>query len=47
MTPNWSKGAARPKASTLVGKLNGENITKDALVNLVRDTDAPITSGLI
>jgi len=46
MTPNWSKGA-RPKASTLVGKLNGENITKDALVNLVRDTDAPITQGLL
>ena len=46
MTPNWSKGA-RPKASTLVGKLNGENITKDALVNLVRDTDAPITQGLV
>jgi len=42
MTPNW-KGGKRPKSSQLVGKLNGENITKDALVNLVRDTDAPIT----
>jgi len=44
-TPNW-KGA-RPKASQLVGKLNGENITKEALVNLVRDTDAPITQSLL
>jgi hypothetical protein len=31
----------------LVGKLNGENITKGALVNLIRDTDAPITQSLI
>ena len=46
MTPNW-KGGARPKSSQLVGKLNGENITKEALVNLVRDTDAPITQSLI
>merc|ERR1719272_2458982 len=44
-TPNW-KGA-RPKASQLVGKLNAENITKEALVNLVRDTDAPITQSLL
>jgi len=45
-TPNW-KGGARPKSAQLVGKLNGENITKDALVNLIRDTDAPITQSLL
>jgi len=45
-TPNW-KGGARPKSSQLVGKLNGENITKEALVNLIRDTDAPITQSLL
>merc|ERR1712127_707416 len=45
-TPNW-KSQARPKSSQLVGKLNGENITKDALVNLIRDTDAPITQSLL
>ena len=31
----------------MVGKLNGENITKGALVNLIRDTDAPITQSLV
>lgn len=44
-TPGW-KGKA-PCPATLVGKLNGENITKEALVNLVRDSDAPITQGLV
>jgi len=44
-TPGW-KGKA-PCPATLVGKLNGENITKEALVNLVRDTDAPVTQGLL
>ena len=28
---------------TLVGQLNGNNITKQALVNLVRDAESPIT----
>jgi hypothetical protein len=46
MVPNW-KEKKGPKVASLVGKLNGENITKDALVNLVRDTDAPITQGLV
>ena len=46
MTPNWKRDS-RPKSSQLVGKLNGENITKEALVNLVRDTDAPITQSLL
>jgi len=45
-TPNWKKSGG-PKHAQLVGKLNGENITKDALVNLVRDTDAPITQSLL
>ena len=45
-TPQWKAGA-RPKSAQLVGKLNGENITKDALVNLIRDTDAPITQSLL
>jgi hypothetical protein len=45
-TPNWKRGS-RPTSTQLVGKLNGENITKGALVNLIRDTDAPITQSLI
>ena len=44
-TPNWSKKAQ--SMATLVGKLNGENITKEALVNLVKDTDSPVTAGLV
>jgi len=44
-TPTW-KGR-KPNDATLVGKLNGENLTKEALVNLVRDKDSPITSGLV
>jgi len=32
---------------TNVGKLNGENVTKEALVNLIRDTDSPITQSLV
>merc|ERR1719450_1732100 len=42
---NWKN--KMPNPATLVGKLNGENITKEALVNLVRDSDAPITQGLV
>jgi hypothetical protein len=38
---NWKNKLPNP--ATLVGKLNGENITKEALVNLVRDSDSPIT----
>ena len=45
MTPNWKK--LPQHGATNVGKLNGENITKEALVNLVRDKDAPITEGLV
>ena len=32
-----------PQAATLVGKLNGENITKEALKNLIQDTTSPVT----
>jgi len=42
---NWKNKKINP--ATLVGKLNGENITKEALVNLVRDSDSPITNGLL
>ena len=44
-TPNWKN----PKVvlANTIGKLNGENVTKEALVNLVKDTDSPITVGLI
>jgi len=40
--PNWGMRVQR-NTDPLVGKLNGENITKSALVNLVKDTDSPIT----
>jgi hypothetical protein len=46
MTPNWKNHAGAPKA-TNVGKLNGENVTKEALVNLIKDSDSPITQSLV
>ena len=42
-----NKGPKDPSAANFVGKLNGENITKDALVNLVMDTEVPLTQQLI
>lgn len=36
-----------PAPQTLVGKLNGENITKENLKNLVKDTEVPITQALV
>lgn len=36
-----------PVGGTVVGKLNGENVTKNALVNLVRDHDSPLTVSLL
>jgi hypothetical protein len=33
-------------AGTLVGKLNGENVTKEALVNLLKDKSVPVTQSL-
>ena len=46
MTPNWKNHGGAQKA-TNVGKLNGENVTKEALVNLIRDSDSPITQSLV
>ena len=31
---------------SIVGKLNGENVTKEALVNLLKDKTSPVTQGL-
>ena len=45
-TPNWQNPGSH-SGRTNVGKLNGENITKEALVNLVQDRDAPVTAGLV
>jgi len=49
MTPTWKKNKCNTcdDAKTNVGKLNGENVTKEALVNLIKDTDSPITQGLV
>ena len=44
-TANWSK--KNHKGQIQVGKLNGQNVTKSALVNLIKDTDAPITQALV
>merc|ERR1719331_2305483 len=40
MTPNWKD--KHSQKATNVGKLNGENVTKEALVNLI---DANVTRG--
>jgi len=45
MTPGWKN--QKINVPTNVGKLNGENVTKEALVNLVKDSDAPITQALL
>merc|ERR1719311_422581 len=45
MTPNWKD--KHGQKATNVGKLNGENVTKEALVNLIRDSDSPITQALL
>lgn len=44
--PNWKKQSLAA-VDTLVGKLNGENITKQALVNLVVDKSGPLTTSLV
>lgn len=36
-----------PSASTNIGVLNGENITKEGLVNLIKDTTIPVTQELV
>jgi len=37
---------ARAMRESKVGVLNGENITKEALINLIRDAPAPVTQSL-
>jgi hypothetical protein len=36
-----------PSAKTNIAVLNGENVTKESLVNLLKDTTAPVTQELI
>lgn len=36
-----------PAAKTNVGVLNGENITKEGLVNLIKDVTTPVTQELV
>ena len=36
-----------PASKTNVAVLNGENVTKESLVNLLKDTTAPVTQELI
>jgi hypothetical protein len=43
--PKFKKGP--PVATTNVGKLNGENVTKEALKNLIQDRTMPVTQELI
>merc|ERR1712178_661966 len=44
--PRFKKPAAtRPK--TIVGKLNGENVTKESLKTLIQDKTSPVTQVLI
>jgi len=43
--PKYKKSA--PVATTNVGKLNGENVTKEALKNLIQDRTMPVTQELI
>jgi hypothetical protein len=41
------KKPSTPSGKTLVGALNGQNITKESLKNLVKDTEVPITQELV
>jgi len=43
--PKYKKSA--PVATTNVGKLNGENVTKEALKNLIQDRTMPVTQELV
>ena len=36
-----------PSAATNIGVLNGENVTKEGLVNLLKDTTIPVTQELV
>ena len=44
---NKIKGQAKKKTDSIVGKLNGENISKTSLKNLVQDKTSPITEQLV
>lgn len=44
-TQSFKKKA--PSAQTNVGVLNGQNVTKESLVNLLKDTTAPVTQELV
>jgi len=44
--PRYKKPSA-PSKATNVGKLNGENVTKEALKNLIQDRSMPVTQELI
>jgi hypothetical protein len=37
----------RMSAKAIIGKLNGENVTRQSLKNLITDTSVPVTSVLI
>merc|ERR1712227_1189570 len=44
-TESFKKKA--PSPATNIGVLNGENITKEGLVNLIKDTTIPVTQELV
>jgi hypothetical protein len=44
-TVAWKK--KEPSAKTNVAVLNGENVTKESLVNLLKDTTTPVTQELV
>lgn len=43
--PRFKKG--KPSTATNVGKLNGENVTKEALKTLIKDSTSPVTQELV
>jgi hypothetical protein len=45
--PRFKKTSGGPVEATTVGKLNGENVTKEALKNLIQDRTMPVTQELI
>jgi hypothetical protein len=44
-TESFKKKA--PSTATNIGVLNGENLTKEGLVNLIKDTTIPVTQELV
>jgi hypothetical protein len=45
--PRFKKTVTGPVAATTVGKLNGENVTKEALKNLIQDRTSPVAQELV